>query len=54
MRAGNDRIFDFQDDIDQIEIASAYGFADASEVVATATVNGNDVTLHLSATTALS
>ncbi|HEX2725957.1 MAG TPA: hypothetical protein VHN20_09080 [Beijerinckiaceae bacterium] len=42
-----DRILDFEDDIDRLEISAAYGFADGSEVVATATVSGSDITLHL-------
>lgn len=46
---GVDLIFDFEDDIDSIEIGSQYGFADAQAVVDAATVAGRDVTLHLSA-----
>ena len=44
-----DRILDFEDDVDRLEISTAYGFADGDEVVATATVSGNDITLHLTA-----
>jgi hypothetical protein len=44
-----DRILDFEDDIDRLEISSAYGYADAHAVVATATVSGTDITLHLTA-----
>jgi Ca2+-binding RTX toxin-like protein len=44
-----DRILDFEDDEDELQISSAYGYADAAAVVATATVSGNDITLHLTA-----
>jgi serralysin len=44
-----DRVLDFQDDIDELQISSAYGYADAASVVATATVDGDDITLNLTA-----
>lgn len=45
LNSGVDRILDFQNDIDQLEVSSAYGFASPA-VIATATVSGADVTLH--------
>lgn len=48
--SGADRVLDFEDDIDTLQISSAYGYADAAAVVATATVNGDDITLNLTAT----
>ncbi len=44
-----DQVLDFEDDIDKLQISSAYGYADAAAVVATATVAGDDMTLHLTA-----
>ena len=44
LNSGVDRILDFQNDIDQLEVSSAYGFASPA-VIATATVSGADVTL---------
>ena len=45
--AGNDRILDFEDDIDQIEIAASYGFANAAEVVAATSAAGDDAFIDL-------
>jgi hypothetical protein len=47
--SGKDVIQDFQNDVDTIEISSSYGFADGGDVVATATISGSNVILHLDA-----
>jgi len=48
--SGLDRILDFEDEIDTIEISASYGYADAAAVIATASVSGSNITLHLSPT----
>lgn len=47
--SGHDRVFDFTDDLDELQISATYGYSNAADVVATATIHGNDVTLHLTA-----
>jgi Ca2+-binding RTX toxin-like protein len=51
--SGKDVIQDFQNDIDTIEISSSYGLMDGGDVVATATISGSNVILHLDANTTI-
>jgi Ca2+-binding RTX toxin-like protein len=45
--ADNDQVVDFEDDTDQLLIDDAYGFADAAQVVAATSADGDDAVIDL-------
>jgi Ca2+-binding RTX toxin-like protein len=53
LNAGADTIYDFANDVDQLRIDSAFGFADASAVLAAATAMGNNVLIALAGGTSV-
>jgi len=45
--SGADRIFDFEDDLDTIQVAGAFGFADAAALMAATHASGNHAVINL-------